>query len=202
MKRNNSNQNQAAVSNPLANIQKIEKEREERRRKFEEIKQQKQERDAANKAAGRVCDVEFDLMIDEERKKAPRALNHVSSSQMQICVCVRKWPLFEKEVASGEIDSVSCPNPKVMVHEPKIKVDGITKFINNSEFNFDNTYSEKESSNDLYKFQIKDLLPSLFKNGVLTLVAYGQTGSGKTFTVTAATHDAVHDLFKLALSGT
>jgi len=121
---------------------------------------------------------------------------------MQICVCVRKRPLFEREVANGEIDSVSCPNPKVMVHEPKVKVDGITKFINNSEFNFDNTYSEMESSNDLYKFQIKDLLPSLFNNGVVTLFAYGQTGSGKTFTVTAATHVAVHDLFKLAPTGT
>lgn len=149
-----------------------------------------------------MCDVEFDMMIDEERKKAPKALNHVSSNQMQICVCVRKRPLFEKEVHNGEIDSVTCPNPKVVVHEPKIKVDGITKFINNSEFNFDNTYSEKESSNDLYKFQIKDLLPSLFKNGVVTLFAYGQTGSGKTFTVTSATHDAVHDLFKLAPTGT
>lgn len=120
---------------------------------------------------------------------------------MSICVCVRKRPLFEKEVAGGEIDSVTCPNPKVFVHEPKFKVDGITKYINNSEFNFDNTYSEKESSGDLYKFQIKELLPSLFKNGVVTLFAYGQTGSGKTFTVTAATHDAINDLFKIAPNG-
>lgn len=34
------------------------------------------------------------------------------------------------------------------------------------------------------------------------MFAYGQTGSGKTFTITAATHDAVHDLFKLAPSQT
>lgn len=70
------------VSNPLANIQKIEKDREERRKKYEEIKQQKKDRDDANKAAGRICDVEFDMMIDEERGKAPKALNHVSSNQM------------------------------------------------------------------------------------------------------------------------
>jgi kinesin family protein 2/24 len=148
-----------AVSNPLANIQKIEKDREERRRKFEEIKQQKKDREDANRAAGRVCDVEFDLMVDEERKRIPMALNHVSSNKMEICVCVRKRPLFEKEVANGEIDSVTCPNPKVVVHEFKYKVDGITKFIQNSEFSFDNSYSEKESSHDLYKYQIKDLLP-------------------------------------------
>ena len=92
---------------------------------------------------------------------------------MQICVCVRKRPLFEKEVASGEIDSVTCPNPKVIMHEPKFKVDGITRYILNSEFSFDNSYSEKESSSDLYRYQIKELLPQLFKEGVVTMFAYG-----------------------------
>jgi len=37
--------------------------------------------------------------------------------------------LFAKEAKSGEIDVVSCANPKIVVHEPKIKVDGITKYI-------------------------------------------------------------------------
>ena len=32
----------------------------------------------------------------------------------------------------------------------------------------------------------------------MTLFAYGQTGSGKTFTVSAATQEAVRDMFKLA----
>jgi len=59
---------------------------------------------------------------------------------MKICVCVRKRPLFTKEVENGEIDSVSCSNPKIYVHEPKKKVDGITKYIQNHEFTFDNTY--------------------------------------------------------------
>ena len=80
------------------------------------------------------------------------ALNHVSSQKMQICVCVRKRPLFEKETQAGEIDVVTCNNPKIVVHEPKFKVDGITKFINNNDFNFDNTFGEYESSNDLYKY--------------------------------------------------
>jgi len=48
---------------------------------------------------------------------------------MNICVCVRKRPLFEKEVNAGEIDAVSCFNPHIQVHEPKIKVDGISKYI-------------------------------------------------------------------------
>ena len=33
---------------------------------------------------------------------------------------------------------------------------------------------------------------------MVTLFAYGQTGSGKTFTVSAATQDAVEDLFAQA----
>lgn len=51
----------------MANIKKIEQQREERRRKFEEIKQQKKDREDANKAAGRVCDVEFEMMIEDMR---------------------------------------------------------------------------------------------------------------------------------------
>ena len=75
---------------------------------------------------------------------------------------MRKRPLFEKETLAGEIDATTCSNPKILVHEPKLKVDGITKYINTVSFNFDNTYSEMEDSQDLYKYQIKDLLPNLF----------------------------------------
>ena len=92
---------------------------------------------------------------------------------MDICVCVRKRPLFEKETMAGEIDATTCSNPKIIVHEPKLKVDGITKYINSVGFNFDNTYSEHEDSSDLYNYQIKDLLPSIFQKGVVTLFAYG-----------------------------
>ena len=92
---------------------------------------------------------------------------------MKICVCVRKRPLFDKEYSAGDIDCVTSSNPKVVIHECKYKVDGITKYIENHEFNYDNTYSEKETSDDVYKYQIKTLLPDLFKNGVVTLFAYG-----------------------------
>jgi kinesin family protein 2/24 len=74
---------------------------------------------------------------------------------------------------TGEIDAVSCYNPKIAVHEPKIKVDGITKYIQNHDFIFDNTYGNKETSQHVYEFQIKPLLPALFHKGVVTLFAYG-----------------------------
>ena len=95
----------------------------------------------------------------------------------------------------GEIDSISCANPYITVHEPKVKVDGITKYIQDHQFIFDNTFSNEEQSSDIYEFQIKDLIPSIFKNGIVTLFAYGQTGSGKTYTVTANTHESVRELF-------
>ena len=101
----------------------------------------------------------------------------------------------------GEIDATTSSNPKMLIHEPKLKVDGITKYINTVGFQFDNSYSETEDSFDLYKYQVKDLLPSLFNKGVVTLFAYGQTGSGKTFTIAAATQNAVEELFKLNSEG-
>lgn len=48
---------------------------------------------------------------------------------MSLCVCVRKRPLFDKEYAGGEIDCVTASNPKIVVHECKVKVDGITKYV-------------------------------------------------------------------------
>jgi len=79
--------------------------------------------------AGKNTDIEFEMMVDQHKTKVGAALNHVSSTQMNICICVRKRPLFDKEYQSGEIDSVSSSNPRVVVHEPKVKVDGITKFV-------------------------------------------------------------------------
>jgi len=120
---------------------------------------------------------------------------------MGICVCVRKRPLFEKETTHGEIDVVTVSNPKITIHNPQHKVDGITKYIQNNDFNFDNSYSEAEDAKPIYQYQVKDLIPTLFDKGVVTLFAYGQTGSGKTFTVSAVTQDAVKDMYKLAPAG-
>jgi hypothetical protein len=51
---------------------------------------------------------------------------------------MRKRPIFPKESAGGEIDCISAANPCVRVHECKYKVDGITKYIENYDFKFDN----------------------------------------------------------------
>ena len=68
--------------------------------------------------------------------------------------------------------------------------------MDNSNFEFDNTFSEAESSGDLYKYSIKPLIPLLFNKGVVTCFAYGQTGSGKTYTMRGAQEFAINDLYK------
>ena len=59
------------------------------------------------------------------------------------------------------------------MHECKYKVDGITKFVDNSEFNFDNTFSHKESNGDLYFFSVRPILDLVFNSGIVTVFAYG-----------------------------
>jgi kinesin family member 2/24 len=182
----------------MKGIQKIEADREARRAKMQQMKEAKEERKLANQAAGKVNDVEYDMLIDQNKANVGAALNHVSATEMNICICVRKRPLFDKEYNMGEIDAVSTSNPNVVVHEPKVKVDGITKYVQDTSFQFDNTFNENENSQDMYQFSIRDLLPSIFENGIVTCFAYGQTGSGKTFTVNAITKYAINDIFKHA----
>ena len=65
--------------------------------------------------------------------------------------------LFEKEIKDGQIDCVSIANPVIRVGEPKYKVDGITKYIENQDFNFDNCYGEDETTENLYQ----SVMPSM-----------------------------------------
>jgi kinesin family protein 2/24 len=81
---------------------------------------------------------------------------------LKICICVKKRPIFAHELAAGEIDTVSCSNPMITVHECKYKVDGITKFVDNQPFMFDNTFSQNESNADLYNSSIGPILDLAF----------------------------------------
>lgn len=82
----------------------------------------------------------------------------------KICIYFkRKRPIFKKEEVAGEIDALSCANPMIRVHEPKLKVDGITKYVENHTFQFDNTFNENEDSDEIYNSAIKPILDLLFK---------------------------------------
>lgn len=92
---------------------------------------------------------------------------------MKICVIVKKRPIFQKEMENGEIDVVAVSNPMLTVHECKYKVDGITKFIENQTFQFDNAYSCTESTEELYEHSLRPILDNVFNTGTLTIFAYG-----------------------------
>lgn len=101
----------------------------------------------------------------------------------KIFVVVRKRPISKKEITNGEVDCVSTLNPKIYVHECKIRVDGITKYIEDHEFFFDNSFSDRETTEDVYSYTISPTINLILSKGIVTCFAYGQTGSGKTYTM-------------------
>ena len=101
-------------------------------------------------------DADYENLILQKKKGIDYRLTqkHTRSDNSKIFVCVRKRPISTKELQAGEIDCVSSLNPRLLIHECKIKIDGITKYIEDHEFYFDNVFSEKEATEDLYTFSI------------------------------------------------
>ena len=101
-------------------------------------------------------------MVEEERKKLPKVKPHAFADQMKISVCFKKRPVFQHELADGELDVVSVVNHKIIVHECKFKVDGISKTIENADFKFVNAFDENESNEELYFYQVRPILDLVF----------------------------------------
>ena len=77
-----------------------------------------------------------------------------------------------------------------------MKIDGITKFLEDNEFYFDNTFNENESTEDLYKYSISPMINFILNKGIVTCFAYGQTGSGKTYTMKGIQNLSIESLFQ------
>ena len=121
---------------------------------------------------------------------------HVEMGNSKIFVVVRKRPISKKEQLNGEIDNITCLNPKITVHECKIKIDGITKYIEDHHFYFDNTFSENESTQEIYDYTVGPMIEMVLNKGIVTCFAYGQTGSGKTYTMKGIENLAINHLFE------
>jgi kinesin family protein 2/24 len=119
----------------------------------------------------------------------------IDSSDSKIFVVVRKRPIFQKEINNGEIDCISVINPRVYIHECKIQIDGITKYLEDHEFYFDATFGENSKNYEIYNITLYPMINLVLNQGVVTCFAYGQTGSGKTFTMNALEKEAIDDLF-------
>ena len=135
-------------------------------------------------------------MVKAECAKLTQRRPHTLADQLKISVCFKKRPVFQKELADGEIDVVTVMNPKITIHDCRYKVDGVTKTVENSEFKFDNAFDEHDSNEELYYFQVRPILDLIFNQGIVTIFAYGQTGSGKTYTMKGIQSTAVKDLFE------
>eukprot|EP00527_Entomoneis_sp_CCMP2396_P005270 CAMPEP_0198154414 /NCGR_PEP_ID=MMETSP1443-20131203/68564_1 /TAXON_ID=186043 /ORGANISM="Entomoneis sp., Strain CCMP2396" /LENGTH=618 /DNA_ID=CAMNT_0043821085 /DNA_START=111 /DNA_END=1967 /DNA_ORIENTATION=- len=188
-------------------IEKMEAERRERRLVMEKRKIQRAAEAKANLKAGNPGDIDFIGMIRKWREeRAHKAQPHRSNAsiddshcQPALCICVRKRPLSDKEREKLDHDSVTVLNPTVWVHSAKLRVDGITKYLDHNSFQLDHVFDETCNTRQLYESASRPLLEFCCQGtgGRATIFAYGQTGSGKTFTMSEIQNLLVQDLFAL-----
>ena len=177
-------------------MEKMKQRREERKKRIEDEKRSKLEM-LNNPDFIAKLDYEYERMIAQKKQiiEQNQPEQHINSDNSKIFVCVRKRPIFQKEIQEGEIDCISAINPKVSVYDCKMKIDGITKYIDINDFYFDNVFHESEDTETLYECSVKPAINLLLLGGVVTCFAYGQTGSGKTFTMKGIQDLAIDSLF-------
>ena len=164
-------------------MERMEAEREERRRTMMERKKARAAEEQRNIAEGNPGDVDFIGMVRQWRlDHAHEAHAHDDSTvdEQRICIAVRKRPVTDKEREKNDHDSITCLNPVVWIHSAKLRVDGITKFLDHSSFTFDHSFDENETTESVYKHTTMPLLDFCVsgKGGRATVFAFGQTGSG------------------------
>ena len=99
---------------------------------MEQMKNDRNQRVALNEAQGWKVDADFQALVEAQKENVPFMRQHTTGDgDCKINVVIKKRPIFQEELQKGEIDVVSCSNPKITVHDCKYKVDGITKFIDN-----------------------------------------------------------------------
>ena len=180
----------------IEDMQQMKQRREDRKKRIEEEKQHK--KDLLNDPNYiPKLDYDFEYLIHQKKLEIENVESepHSTSEGQKIYVCVRKRPIFEKEIQNGEIDCVSAINPKVCIYDCKLKIDGYTKYIDTNDFYFDNAFNENEDTNLLFECSVKPSLDILLKGGVVTCFAYGQTGSGKTYTMKGIQDAAIYHIF-------
>ena len=143
-------------------------------------------------------DAAFSKMVSKKKESLSnnKPNNHITSEDSKIFVVVRKRPMSQKEINNDDIDCISVINPRTIVHECKIQVDGITKYIEDHEFYFDNSFNENDDTNIVYKYTISPIINLILNQGIVTCFAYGQTGSGKTYTMKGIENLSIDELYR------
>ena len=155
------------------------------RREARKAKEEQKKNPQANPQGAKDIDAVFSKMMAKKKESISKnkPLKHIYSDDSKIFVVVRKRPIFQKEINNGEIDCVSVVNPRIYIHECKVQIDGITKYLEDHEFYFDNTFGDTDQTSDVYKYTIEPVINLILNQGIVTCFAYGQTGSGKTYTM-------------------
>jgi kinesin family member 2/24 len=167
-------------------------------------KKARAEEERRNIAAGNPGDVDFIGMVRQWRvehaaEAKPHDIAASNNEHPRICICVRKRPLSDKERDKNDHDSVTCLNPVAWIHTAKLKVDGITKYLDHNSFTFDHAFDENVTTEEVYKHTTMPLVDFCVAGigGRATVFAFGQTGSGKTHTMQGIQEILVEDLFLL-----
>jgi kinesin family protein 2/24 len=162
----------AKPKSTLGEIQRLQRERDERRRLAEDRKQERAAEERRLREAGNLGDVDFVRMVQNYREEIRHSeRRHATPGSTRICICVRKRPINGKEVAKRDHDCVSCLNPSVVVHACKLRVDGITKYLDNQCFEFDHTFNEGDSTDDVYMYTAQPLVEFALMGGRSTVFA-------------------------------
>jgi kinesin family protein 2/24 len=144
-------------------------------------KKERADEEQRNLAAGNPGDVDFIGMVSKWRADHAKQARPYQVENPRICVCVRKRPINDKELSKLDHDSVTCLNPAVWIHSAKLRVDGITKYLDHTAFHFDHAFDENVPTAEVYQHTAMPLLDFVCSGvgGRATVFAYGQTGSGK-----------------------
>ena len=69
-------------------------------------------------------DIDYEKMIQKKKTELSKLpiIKHKNTENSKISVIIRKRPLSKKEISNGEIDCITCINPKIIVHECKMKM--------------------------------------------------------------------------------
>eukprot|EP00466_Bigelowiella_natans_P018937 jgi/Bigna1/141675/aug1.64_g16383 len=114
--------------------------------------------------------------------------NRKAAGGVKIAVGIRVRPPLPREIVGGSFHGcVGCLNGKVYIttSDRPVLISKQGKITSGDvrEYGFDYVFSDKKSTEDIFKESCMDPLKALLsgKNG--TILTYGQTGTGKTFTM-------------------
>lgn len=125
--------------------------------------------------------------------------DEVSGNDRAVRVCIRKRPIFKKEIEAGEFDVITCLQKKiVIVHDGRMHADCRRQLMNHHEFQFNRVFDHFATNDDVFE-EVAAPLVNLAgaQAGFSTCMMYGQTGSGKTYTMSSIYERASREVFRV-----